>query len=304
LKWDGTARIDEWLETYLGAKPDDEEHAEAQRVYLEAIGPKFLISAVARIFRPGCKVDTMLVAESPAQGRFKSSAIKVLFGGGEWFTDHISPIGTKDSKEELAGKWCVEVSELSALQGRDVEKIKAFLSTGTDNYRPSYGHLPRAFPRQCVFFGSTNEDAYLRDATGGRRFWPFKVGEVDLAALERDRDQLWAEAAYRFHQGEQWHLTPEEEALASGEQKDRIEPDAWGDVIATWLVDQENDPKAPIRHTELTVRQVLRDAIQLPKEKWDQRAQNRVAQQLKLLGWERRRKTGSDGRRVWVYERE
>lgn len=277
LKWDGEPRIDNWLIFYLGAEPAADASPEAAKdylAYLRAIGPKFLISAVARIFRPGCKVDTMLVIEG-GQGKLKSTAIKILFGDGEWFSDHISPVGTKDSKEELAGKWCIEVSELSALQRSDVEKIKAFLSTAVDNYRPSYGHLPRAFPRQCVFFGSTNEDRYLRDATGARRFWPFKAGHIDIEALRKDRDQLWAEAVHRYHAGEQWHLTTEEEALAGGEQGEREVLDPWFDAVSDYLETA----------SFVTVGVLLYDACKVPKDRWDGVSQKRVVSILKKLGW-------------------
>src|SRR5688572_12569501 len=129
-----------------------------------------MIAAVARIHRPGCKADHALILEG-AQGRQKSSAIAALVPDEMWFTDSIADLGTKDSAQDLAGKWLIELGELSSLKRPEVERIKAFMSRSTDHYRPSYGRRSQDFARQCVFAGSTNSDAYFTDETGNRRFW-------------------------------------------------------------------------------------------------------------------------------------
>jgi predicted P-loop ATPase len=140
------------------------------------VGRLWLVAAVRRIREPGCKFDEMLVLESPTQGLDKSSALAALAVKDDWFTDQL-PLNADDKKviETLAGRWIVEAAEL-----------KAFLSQRIDRARMSYGRLVTEVPRQCVIVGTTNDDAYLRDSTGNRRFWPVKIDRFDLAALRRD----------------------------------------------------------------------------------------------------------------------
>ena len=190
LNWDGTPRLDIWLPTYLGVEDSQ---------YVRAIGSRFLISAVARVFNPGCQVDHMLILEGP-QGILKSSALQVL--AGSWFTDRISRLGGKDSSMEVAGVWLIEMSELDALTKATNSAIKSFVTRRHDRFRPPYGKHVVDQPRQCVFTGSINPTGgYLKDPTGARRFWPVTCGVIDLEALVRDRDQLWAEAVVRFQGG-------------------------------------------------------------------------------------------------------
>jgi hypothetical protein len=146
---------------------------------------------------------------SSPQGLDKSSALAVLAGNGEWFTDSL-PLGADDKKviETLKGRWIVEAAELQGLRKGDVEHLKAFLSRRIDRGRPAYGRLPIEAPRQCVIIGTTNSERYLRDSTGNRRFWPVRVARFDLDALRRDHDQIWAEAAAIEAKGESIRLDP------------------------------------------------------------------------------------------------
>jgi 5S rRNA maturation endonuclease (ribonuclease M5) len=221
LKWDGVPRLDAWLATYLGAE---------NSAYHTAIGAKALIQAVARACDPGCQADHVLIVEGP-QGAGKSSAVATLMPDTGWFCDEIADIGSKDSAQDLRGKWLVEISELSAMKRSEVERTKAFVSRRCDHYRPSYGRRSQDHQRQCVFIGTTNSDAYLGDESGNRRFWPTKVGRIDLAALRRDRDQLWAEAVTRYRKGERWHLAPEAEAMAAAAQAERRIIDPWEEPL-------------------------------------------------------------------------
>jgi hypothetical protein len=166
LTWDGTPRIDTWTSAYLGAEPTAFHHT---------IGALWLISAVARIYRPGVKVDHMLILEGP-QGARKSTAIKVL-AGEEWFTDELPELGSKDAALHMQGVWIVEIAELDAIGRAEVSRIKAFLTRTTDRFRPPYGRYTVEVPRQCVFAGTVNPDTYLRDETGNRRFWPLRCGD-------------------------------------------------------------------------------------------------------------------------------
>jgi predicted P-loop ATPase len=211
LVWDRRPRLNTWLVTYLHAEDSD---------YIRAIGPRFAISAVARIYQPGCKVDYTPIFEGP-QGKLKSEALRTLAVRDAWFTDRLSHVASKDAAIEIAGVWLVEIAEMDALTRASSSAMKAFLTRRFDRFRPPWArHLIR-LQRQSVFAGTINPPigGYLKDATGARRFWPVACGGViDRDGIERDRDQLWAEAAHRFKAGEKWWLeTPELEALAAAE---------------------------------------------------------------------------------------
>lgn len=206
LRWDGRPRLETWLIEYF--------HADATP-YIRAIGPRILIAGVARIDKPGCKVDHVPIFEGP-QGKFKSEALRTVAIRDEWFTDRLSHVGSKDAALETAGVLLVEIAEMEALTRASSSTIKSFITRRFDRFRPPYGKHPIRQLRQCIFAGTINPPAggYLTDPTGARRFWPIAChGGIDRDGLERARDQLWAEAVQRYQRGAEWWLeTPELEA--------------------------------------------------------------------------------------------
>jgi len=266
LTWDGIERIDFWLPLYLGADPSE---------YNCAIGAKWLIGAVARAYQPGCKCDSCMILEGP-QGTLKSTALRTL--ADPWFTDDMPELGTKDSALQLRGIWIIELSELDAMKGAGDSRVKAFMSRNSDRFRPPYGKRAIDVPRECIFAGTVNHDRYLKDETGGRRFWPVQCGDIDIDGLRSNRDQLWAEARERFLAGEIWWL--EGKALvdaAAQEVQMRYDGDPWDEKIADWIKGRES----------VSVSEVLELCLEKNKGEWAQRDQNRVARSLRAKGWER-----------------
>ena len=297
LVWDRTSRLSHWIPNYFGA-PDTDYH--------RLVGRWWLISAVARIYRPGCKVDHVPVFEGD-QGKRKSTALRALMHDPSWFFDSAVAIGNKDAYQVLPGHWLLELAELDALNRAETSAIKAFVTSQSDCYRPSYGRLPITVLRQCVFAGSTNEGVYLRDPTGNRRFWPISCGEIDIPAITRDRDQLWAEARNAFQANEHWWPEDREHVtLCTAEQDARAESDEWETLIGNWL----GGSFANGSRQSFTLSTILGDALGFRDKEgnirpWSDRDQKRAARALSKLGWFRTTKGSADvqGFRPWIYER-
>jgi predicted P-loop ATPase len=225
LSWDGTERLSRWLVEYGGAEDSD---------YVRCVSRIVLIAAVQRVFKPGCKFDELLILESEKQGIGKSSTVRGLCPDAAWFSSDL-PLGV-DSKqviERTAGKWIVEIEELFGISKREVDQIKGFLSRGTDGpVRGAYKMLPESRKRQFICIGTTNKQQYLRDSTGNRRFWPVKVGTkgfMEVDAIIRDRDQIWAEAMQ--HRAELIRMDNSMWNDAATEQIKRELTDPWALVV-------------------------------------------------------------------------
>ena len=297
LRWDGVDRIGgldggkSWLTTYLGVEDSS---------YARFVGRMFLISAVARAFRPGCQADCVLILEGRLgpnnQGSGKTTALRRLFG--DVFSDSQVDMNSKDKFLNLRGVLCQCFDELATLTSPAAQDhVKNFLSAQYDVFRPPYAAQSIKVMRRCVFAGTVNPKngtGYLRDETGARRFLPVTCGvvaEIDRDGITADRDQLWAQVVAAFHAGERWHPeTPEEKALCAVEQAERGAPDPWDEQVASWIA---------TRHA-VTGRQVLSEAIGVPLADQEQRDWNRVGAILARLGWFAGRAT-IDGRQMRAF---
>jgi predicted P-loop ATPase len=308
LKWDGKPRIDDWLIRIAGAEDSK---------YVRAVSAKFLIGAVARVMDPGCKLDTMAVFEGK-QGIQKSQMIERLFVAEKgWYSGTPFVMGTKDGYQTLRRKWGLEIPELSHFDRAEMNAIKAFLSTRSDNYRPSYAIKNEDFPRQSICVGTTNDSDWHKDNTGGRRFWPVYLtginGKIDLEQLMKERDQLWAEALVRYRRGEKWWLEDKLAAAAEAVIDHRRQLDPWEERIAAALDANEakyrtvlDDPRRiKYRYTErgLSTGEIL-DMFDIPLAKRTRLDEMRVGGILRALGWARREKKDGGSRYRYFPEKE
>lgn len=226
--WDGTARLDRLFVDYLGAVDTE---------YNRAVTRKAFAAAVARAMTPGCKYDNMVILTG-AQGIGKSTLLDRMSRG--WFNDSIRTFEGKEASELLQGVWLVEVSELDAFRRTDVSRIKQFLSLRADRFRAAYGRNVKELPRSCIFFGTTNNSDFLQDTTGNRRFWPVDTGDLPASKsvwkdLEREIDQIWAEAVVRWQAGEPLYLTGELERQAREKQEEHREASSREGIIREFL---------------------------------------------------------------------
>lgn len=297
LKWDGTPRIDRLFVEYCDTADD---------AYNRRVAAIFMLSAAARILRPGCKVDTMLVLEGE-QGLGKTRVTQALFGGDRWYMDAQRSPAEKDFYQDIVGKWGVEIGEMTSFSKAEANKVKQTLSATSDTYRPSYGRYSRTFPRQCVFVGTTNEHEWQRDHTGGRRYLPVRVMRVDVEGIVAVRDQLWAEAVARLEGGEQWWEMP---SRAGEEQDDRFIEDAWAQPLLIWLsglrnADSYNGLLFVQRSVmgvieEVTVADLMVRALHIDTGRISRADQMRVTAILTKWGWQRYR-TRKYGPQTWLW---
>lgn len=278
LRWDAQRRLPTWLIDVFGC--DDTP-------YVRAIGVAWAVSAVARLYSPGCKVDTVLVLEGDP-GIHKSSVLRTLVGD-PWFLEmSISEVANKDAMQVLKRKWIAEFPEIDGLSRTEQAHVKAFFSRQVDTYRPSYGKGSRDFPRQTVFAATTNKREYIVDETGGtgRRMWPVWCREGDVARAKDLREQFWAEAVARYQGGEEWHMRDPSLRDAEREEQDkRFRSHPWEQPIARWLVKPVEVPLGGSRAKEGVTTSDVLTGIGVPVERQTHADAGHVGAILRRLGW-------------------
>jgi predicted P-loop ATPase len=249
--WDGVPRLENAMQRVAGS-PDTEWTRLIFPIWMKSLVRRILEPGCKADLEPGCKADAMLILEG-AQGFKKSTFFSSLLPDTRFFSDSLSKVRHDIESIRLvhSGPAIFELGELSGLRKQEVEAIKAFLSAFQDDLRPLY-EPPRSTPRRCIFVGTTNRDDYLRDETGGRRFWPLKVVQsIDIATVVAEREQWFAEALARLDAGENWWLEGDQaNAFAQAEQDDRYEEDIWEQPIMKWLADRCVDSPEPSSATE------------------------------------------------------
>jgi predicted P-loop ATPase len=291
LRWDGVPRVDDWLVRYCGA---------ADTPFNRAVGRKWLMAGVRRVKDPGCKFDFILVLESLKQGVGKSTALKILAGGDENFSDaEIFGVDKREQQEAVQGVWIYELAELDGLSKSEVTRVKVFLSKTVDSARPAYGRARVDRKRRGIFAATTNESTYLRDTTGNRRFWIVPVGEIDLAGLAADRDQLWAEVVVLEATGEPLVLAKELWADAEAIAASRTEIDPWDDVLgstlATWeqiglVIDDSfvrGSDSLGKPEWRVSSAYLLSEVLGFAEDRQNNNHTKRLATIMRGLGWER-----------------
>ena len=285
LAWDGVPRLDLFLARYLKA-----EDTPLHRKFSSAL----FIGACARVFEPGCQLDTMLMLIGK-QGVGKSNLCAALPPKRAWLGEAGFDIGNKDAFMALHGKWFYELAECDSLKRASDSAAKAFITCRVDRYRTPFARLAEDHPRETVFLATGNEEEVLSDPTGARRYWPVRVTSIDIDGLRRERDQLFAEAVNAYLEDEQWwpdgdfevkHIKPQ--------QAERYEGDAWEDAIRPYLrtMSDSQDPRT-------TINEVASAALDLPVGKIGTRDQRRIAACLTQCGWVKG-KRGAGGTRYWV----
>jgi predicted P-loop ATPase len=266
IEWDGSARLSMWLVDHLGAEDSE---------YTRSVARAWVISAVARVYQPGCQADHVLVLEGP-QGCGKTSSLRAL-AGDEWYAE-ISLAATRDGVMDLHGPVVCEWAELAGMGRTEMESVKAIISRRVDRLRLPYARLVVDLPRRGILAASTNEAEWATDQSGNRRFWPVRVNDCDPAKVAVVRDQLWAEAVHAYRCGEHWWLGAEATEQAREQQAERLTQDPWLSEIAAAIKGSLAGRKS------LQIADVL-DAIQVPAAAQTTYAARRAGTCLRALGY-------------------
>ncbi len=279
LKWDGKERVDTWMKDYLQAK--------APEPYLTHVSRKTLCAMIARVMNPGTKFDQVLILEGK-QGIGKSTAVRKL-ASDEWFTDAHLNIADKDAILYMKSAWIIELGELSSFNKTEINQLKEFISRSSDRIRVPYGRRMENFPRQCIFIGTTNNDEFLKDETGNRRFWPVEVGDCDFEKLALVREQLFAEAFIMWEFGEPLYLSDKRSQTQAGEvQATKVVHDALDETFHDFAERNANKPKERQFNLEcFQMKDLFQEDGPFFNLKMNMPEQKRVAILLKKMGYKK-----------------
>ncbi|QII84187.1 replication protein [Bordetella hinzii] len=291
LRWDGVPRIEAFYSRYL--KADDTP-------YTRACGLYTWTAMAGRVLVPGCKADMVPILVG-AQGLRKSSAVEVMALNPEWHGSLALSGKDADLSRQMRGKAVIELPELRGLRTRELESIKAFITEGSNAWIAKYQEFETKYPRRCLFIGTTNEQEFLDDDTGNRRWLPISVGFADLDLLRAEREQLWAEGVVRFQAGGVQY--EQAEALATAEHAAHTVSDEWEEPIRNFLhtPDQLSGEK-PIDRGFVTNQQIFAHALFITVERTDTRTAKRLARAMRKLGWVASRTMHARGWRLVTHD--
>ena len=278
LLWDGTKRMDSWLGDVFGVEPTLGAHR---------VGRAWLISMVARVMAPGCKVDTVPILIGK-QGLRKSTTLRAMMPDAAWFSDSDIPLHhSQDKYQVIQGVWLYEIAEFDRFTSKaDAAEVKAYVSSQRDTFRRSHGRRVASVDRQVVFAGSTNAAEFLVDATGSRRYWPLVCAKADPDVMRELRDQLWAEAVAAYEDGESWWLSSDVAAEVAEMADEFRVGDPWDEPLAAWLAEQT----ATARMSGLIMADILANAVGTPIGVATKREQGRAGAIMVRLGWVKKKR--------------
>lgn len=287
LQWDGVERLDSFCTAAWGWEATD---------YSRAVGRYIWTALAGRVIEPGVQADMAPILVGP-QGLRKTSAIKAMSPSDDHYLSVPLDGHDSDTSRQLRGKLVGELEELRGLNSRAIEVIKAWITRSTESWVPKYKEFESQFKRRLIFFGSTNEEEFLADPTGERRWLPGRCGAIDVAWIKEHRDQLWAEGAVKFTLGGvDWE---EAETLGAKEHQDFKVTDGWEGAVVRWLIEPQMNGITPDSVGHVSVSDVLAGAVNIPLAHQDRAKEMRMAKVLTGLGWRRRRLT-QEGR-PWAY---
>lgn len=287
IPWDMTERLDSWLSVVYGVEND---------TYHKSVGANFFKGMVKRIIKPGCKFDTVMILEGK-QGCGKSTSLSII--GGKWHLETTLRADNKDFFLQFKGKLIVEFSEGETMSRTETKNMKAMISTQVDTYRSPYGRTMKDVPRRCVFAMTTNQDEYLKDESGNRRFYPVEVKKdnVDLKWLKENRMQLFAEALYRVEILKE--SVYEYPAESVDHQDAKMVRSSFEDMISNWFNNPIGKNGSIINLDDgITVTEIWEYALQGDRSRIRKSEEMQISLALKQLGWERVRNRVS-GVRCW-----
>jgi putative DNA primase/helicase len=266
LEWDRTPRIETFFIRACGAKDTE---------YERAVGRNFWRSMMARVFKPGCQADNMVVLEGE-QGIRKSTMCDII--GGEWFASTQELPTKKDFYQIIQGKLLVELCEMFAVRKVEQDAIKGAISRPVDTFRVPWDIYPGKHPRQCILIGTTNEYQWAQDDTGNRRYWPIRCsGMIDTEYVSANREQLFAEAVFDVcKRGASWHEVPE--TATKAEQAQRFRPEPWRQLIEKHLEGGKLNSGVQLNF-------LLEHACGVARERLTSGNHRRAAKIMRDLGW-------------------